>query len=184
MVTKEAQDQLKREGEGALSTSEYWDKRYAQADGENATHEWFRSFSALLPFLQSNLFDARPVEQKPKILHFGSGDSVSHCHDGLHNGREVLMINQTIPYDLSERGYKDQLCVDFSHKVVEVMSAKQDDGVKWAWADIRDMPQHSSNSIDVAFDKGTMDAMIHGSPWSPPDDVKDNTSRYLTEVGD
>ncbi|KAH0289583.1 hypothetical protein M436DRAFT_55093 [Aureobasidium namibiae CBS 147.97] len=163
MSTKEAQEQLKRDGEGALSTSEYWDLRYAQADGENATHEWFRSFSTLLPFLQSNLFDVRPVDQKPKILHFGSGDS-------------------TIPYDLSARGYKDQLCVDFSHKVVEVMSAKEDDGVTWAWADIRDMPQHSSKSIDVAFDKGTMDAMIHGSPWSPPDDVKDNTSRYLAEA--
>lgn len=62
------------------------------------------------------------------------------------------------------------------------MSEKQDDGVTFQWADIRDMPQFSSDSIDVAFDKGTMDAMIHGSPWSPPDDVKDNTSRYLTEV--
>jgi hypothetical protein len=86
MSTKEAQDQLKREGEGALSTSEYWDKRYAQADGENATHEWFRSFSALLPFLQSNLFDTRPVDQKPKILHFGSGDSVSCRYDGIDVG--------------------------------------------------------------------------------------------------
>lgn len=86
MSTKEAQDQLKREGEGALSTSEYWDLRYAQADGENATHEWFRSFSALLPFLQSNLFDARPVDQKPKILHFGSGDSVS-CRRKNHVGQ-------------------------------------------------------------------------------------------------
>jgi hypothetical protein len=62
------------------------------------------------------------------------------------------------------------------------MSAKQDDGVKWEWADIREMPQYANKSIDVAFDKGTMDAMIHGSPWSPPDDVKDNTSRYLAEV--
>jgi EEF1A lysine methyltransferase 4 len=39
-----------------------------------------------------------------------------------------------------------------------------------------------SSSIDVAFDKGTLDAMIHGSPWSPPDDVKDNSGRYLQEV--
>jgi hypothetical protein len=92
MSTEEAQDQLKREGEGALSTSEYWDKRYAQADGENATHEWFRSFSALLPFLQSNLFDARPVDQKPKILHFGSGDSVSFGHDYKHVGQAMLII--------------------------------------------------------------------------------------------
>jgi hypothetical protein len=92
MSTEEAQDQLKREGEGALSTFEYWDKRYAQADGENATHEWFRSFSALLPFLQSNLFDARPVDQKPKILHFGSGDSVSCRHDDKYVGQVMLMI--------------------------------------------------------------------------------------------
>jgi hypothetical protein len=77
MPSQEAQEELKRHGEGALSTSEYWDKRYAQADGQNATHEWFRSFSALLPFLQSNLFDTRPVEEKPRILHLGSGDSVS-----------------------------------------------------------------------------------------------------------
>lgn len=77
MSTQEAQDQLKREGEGALSTSEYWDKRYATADGQNATHEWFKSFDALLPFLESNLFTTRPVEHKPKILHLGSGDSVS-----------------------------------------------------------------------------------------------------------
>jgi hypothetical protein len=91
MSSKEAQEQLKREGEGALSTSEYWDKRYAQADGENATHEWFRSFSALLPFLQTNLFDARPVDQKPKILHLGSGDSVSRLKISL-SGRCLLNI--------------------------------------------------------------------------------------------
>lgn len=92
MSTKEAQEQLKREGEGALSTSEYWDKRYAQADGENATHEWFRSFSALLPFLQTNLFDARPVDQNPKILHLGSGDSVS----GRRSSFEGLVLIQDL----------------------------------------------------------------------------------------
>ena len=63
------------------------------------------------------------------------------------------------------------------------MSAKGDSGVEWKWADIRDMPHLETSSFDVAFDKGTMDAMIHGSPWDPPDEVKDNTSRYLKEVG-
>jgi SAM-dependent methyltransferase len=37
-------------------------------------------------------------------------------------------------------------------------------------------------SIDVAFDKGTLDAMIHGSPWSPPEDTVRNTGEYLREV--
>jgi hypothetical protein len=57
-----------------------------------------------------------------------------------------------------------------------------DSGVAWQWADVRDMKDIPSNSVDVAFDKGTLDAMIHGSPWSPPDDVLDNTGRYVHEV--
>lgn len=58
-----------------------------------------------------------------------------------------------------------------------------DSGVSWKLADVRDMKDIPSKSIEVAFDKGTLDAMIHGSPWSPPDDVLDNTGRYINEVG-
>lgn len=39
-----------------------------------------------------------------------------------------------------------------------------------------------AKSIDVAFDKGTLDAMIHGSPWSPPEEVLENTGKYMNEV--
>lgn len=55
-------------------------------------------------------------------------------------------------------------------------------GIEWKQADVRNMPDIPDASIDVAFDKGTMDAMIHGSPWSPPDDVTENTGKYLDEV--
>lgn len=55
-------------------------------------------------------------------------------------------------------------------------------GIEWREEDVRKMDSIPSGSIDVAFDKGTLDAMIHGSPWSPPDDVKENTSLYLREV--
>lgn len=48
--------------------------------------------------------------------------------------------------------------------------------------DVRDMVGIDTASVNVCFDKGTFDAMIHGSPWSPPDDVRDNTGRYLREV--
>ncbi|RMZ76195.1 hypothetical protein DV737_g4933, partial [Chaetothyriales sp. CBS 132003] len=44
------------------------------------------------------------------------------------------------------------------------------------------MDQIPSESVDVAFDKGTLDAMIYGSPWDPPDEVLDNTGRYVREV--
>lgn len=36
----------------------------------------------------------------------------------------------------------------------------------------------------VNQDKGTLDAMLHGSLWDPEDDVKENTKLYIDEVSD
>ncbi|KAG0645890.1 hypothetical protein D0Z07_8055 [Hyphodiscus hymeniophilus] len=47
--------------------------------------------------------------------------------------------------------------------------------------DIRQLELPSS-SIDVAIDKATLDAFIHGSIWDPPDDVKESVGRYVDEV--
>lgn len=61
----------------ALGHSEFWDERYAKADGDKPTHEWFRAFDALEPFFEKYLFKARGTEGKEEsILHLGSGDSV------------------------------------------------------------------------------------------------------------
>ncbi|KAK4616181.1 EEF1A lysine methyltransferase 4 [Fulvia fulva] len=149
----------------ALATPQFWDSRYGKSDGESPTHEWFRTFDALKPFFEAHLFQHRKPDSNPKILHLGSGDS-------------------TIPSDLAALGYKNQLCVDFSQVVVDLMSSCHavDSGIEWRWADIRDMKHICAASVDVAFDKGTMDAMIHGSPWSPPDDVLNNTERYINEL--
>lgn len=62
------------------------------------------------------------------------------------------------------------------------MIAKNLEGLTWLCEDVRDMPIIESQSVDVAFDKGTLDAMIWGSPWDPPDEVKENTARYMKEV--
>ncbi|KAK1625046.1 S-adenosyl-L-methionine-dependent methyltransferase [Colletotrichum phormii] len=150
----------------ALTTPEFWDRRYTKSDGSNPTHEWFRTFKALEPFFEKHLFSKRHPNTSPRIMHLGSGDS-------------------TIPADLSARGYKNQLCLDFSTVVVDLMRQRHADvaGIEWQWADIRDMPEAAPTaSVDVAFDKSTLDAMIHGSPWSPPDDVRENTAKYLSEV--
>jgi hypothetical protein len=40
----------------------------------------------------------------------------------------------------------------------------------------------SNRSVDVAIDKGTLDAMIHGSLWNPPDNVRRNVGKYVDEV--
>jgi hypothetical protein len=93
-------------------------------------------------------------------------------------------LAQVIPVELAARGYKRQLCVDFSSAVVNLMTERHagTEGIEWRLMDVRDMKGVDGNSVDVAFDKGTLDAMIHGSPWSPPREVRDNTSAYLREV--
>ncbi|KAK1461409.1 hypothetical protein CMEL01_14363 [Colletotrichum melonis] len=150
----------------ALATPEFWNRRYTKSDGSHPTHEWFRTFEALEPFFEKHLFSQRRPDTSPRIMHLGSGDS-------------------TIPADLSARGYKNQLCLDFSTVVVDLMRQRHADlaGIEWKWADVRDMPDAAPTaSVDIAFDKGTLDAMIHGSPWSPPVDVRENTAKYLGEV--
>jgi hypothetical protein len=52
---------------------------------------------------------------------------------------------------------------------------------RWCVMDVREL-QLPDHSVDVAIDKGTLDAMIHGSLWDPPDDVRDNVGRYVNEV--
>ncbi len=145
----------------AVSKPEYWDERYHTSDGSKPTHEWFKSFDALRPLFESHLA-IRSIDSR--IVHLGSGDS-------------------TIPNDLAILGYRNQLCVDFSSAVVQLMAPNAKDGVEWMQGDVRDLDQIPCGSVDAAFDKGTLDAMIYGSPWNPPDDVKQNASQYMEEVG-
>ena len=56
-------------------------------------------------------------------------------------------------------------------------------GVTYQVGDVRDMKDLETGSIDVAFDKGTLDAMIFGSPWSPPEETLENSGKYMKEVG-
>lgn len=60
-----------------LAHSEYWDERYTEAGPDQQLYEWYRSFDDLLPFFERRLFQVRRPESAPKILHLGSGDSVS-----------------------------------------------------------------------------------------------------------
>lgn len=71
---------------GELAKPEYWDRRYLGIDTANReegaggnnqdsrSHEWFRSFERIRPFLLKNL---PPVAENPRIVHMGCGTSVS-----------------------------------------------------------------------------------------------------------
>jgi hypothetical protein len=52
---------------------------------------------------------------------------------------------------------------------------------RWSVMDVRAL-ELPDRSVDVAIDKGTLDAMIHGSLWDPPEDVRSNVLKYVNEV--
>ncbi|QLI66160.1 lysine methyltransferase 4 [Metarhizium brunneum] len=119
----------------------------------------------LLGWMIGNPADGLKSSDNPLILHLGSGESVT-------------------PVELASRSYKRQLCMDFSPTVVDLMNQRHAEvkGIEWKLMDVRDMVGVADKSVGVAFDKGTLDAMIHGSPWNPPETVKENTSGYLYEI--
>jgi EEF1A lysine methyltransferase 4 len=51
----------------------------------------------------------------------------------------------------------------------------------WQTMDIRHLT-YSDSSFDVCIDKATLDAMLYGSLWDPPDEVKANVKAYVDEV--
>jgi hypothetical protein len=172
----------------ALTYSEFWDDRYTKAVGTKPTHEWFRTFDALEPFFNRHFFDRAEAKGKDqRVLHLGSGDSVGDFLGHSNPGTTVALTNhQTVPYDLLERGYTNQICIDFSTVLVDCMKSRyaEKPEVQWQVGDLRDMTGIETNSVDIAFDKSTMDAMIHGSPWNPPEEVLKNTGMYIDEVSE
>ena len=84
--------------------------------------------------------------------------------------------------DLHSQGFTNQTSVDFSTVVIDAMKAKYSDlKTTWQVMDVRDL-HFDNGSVDIAIDKGTLDAMLHGSLWDPPDDVRDSVRRYVDEV--
>ncbi|KAI9773508.1 MAG: hypothetical protein M1835_006148 [Candelina submexicana] len=146
-----------------LSTPEYWNKRYdnntSSHDSGKASHEWFRTFTQLRSFFEKEL---PAPEQNPRILHLGCGDSTLTAD---------LFLNLH---------YTNQLSVDFSDVVIGRMKARHPH-LEWRVEDVRELELEDS-SFDVAIDKGTLDAMLHGSPWDPPDEVRSSIRQYVNEV--
>ena len=160
---------MNREDLKELSYAHYWDERYTKErtephEDDSDSYEWFRTFAKLRPFLEKHL--PKPLDLTfPRILHLGNGTS-------------------TLPADLFSFGYHNQVSIDFSAIAVDTMRSRHADlgsSLEWLVRDVRNM-QFSNQSFDVAIDKGTLDAMLHGSLWDPEDEVRENVSAYVNEV--
>ncbi|TEY86638.1 hypothetical protein BOTCAL_0005g00600 [Botryotinia calthae] len=171
-----------------LSLPSYWDNRYAgkldpeieeiihddgnedeesvAANKEIESFEWFKDFLSLKPFFEKHLPSPGENSEEgsgPRVLHLGCG-------------------NSTLTHDLDTIGYRNQISVDFSEVVIQRMSDKYSGlNTTWTVMDVRDM-KLKDGEIDVAIYKGTLDAMIHGSMWDSPKEVRENLGRYIDEV--
>ncbi|TKA79859.1 hypothetical protein B0A49_01567 [Cryomyces minteri] len=141
-----------------LAHPAYWDTRYSGDDPDAATYDWLRTFSKIAPFFAKHL---PPASSIPRILQLGCG-------------------NSTLSYDLYSQSYHDQTNVDFSPIVIDAMRAKHPE-MKWVVMDVRKLA-FEDGSYDVAIDKATLDAMLYGSLWDPPDEVKANIKAYVDEI--
>jgi SAM-dependent methyltransferase len=89
---------------------------------------------------------------------------------------------QTLTADLHRLGYTNQTGVDFSQVVIDAMKSKYTQlDTRWILMDVRELDLPDA-AVDIAVDKGTLDAFVHGSLWDPPDDVRTNVGKYVNEV--
>ncbi|KAF2211737.1 hypothetical protein CERZMDRAFT_98170 [Cercospora zeae-maydis SCOH1-5] len=49
-----------------------------------------------------------------------------------------VLLEETVPRELLEHGYKNQICVDFSPVVIKLMAGQSLEGVTWLCEGVRD----------------------------------------------
>ncbi|KAI0339633.1 S-adenosyl-L-methionine-dependent methyltransferase [Trametopsis cervina] len=142
-------------------TKEYWDQRYSQ-ESEDSTFDWFKSYADIADIIRELI-----PQKDRRILMLGCG-------------------NSKLSEDMYDDDYHQIVNVDYSGILIEKMRKKCEKSrpeMSWHEMDVRDMTLESE-SIDVAIDKGTMDAMVTAKAdvWDPPDDVIANCTREVDEV--
>jgi hypothetical protein len=87
----------------------------------------------------------------------------------------------TLPSNLHQLGYPTQTAIDFSSVYISTMSALHaflDLPITWLAMDVCTM----TFPVDIAIDKGTLDAMLYGSLLDLANEVKANLKTYLDQV--
>eukprot|EP00611_Tribonema_gayanum_P019312 TRINITY_DN3324_c0_g1_i1.p1 TRINITY_DN3324_c0_g1~~TRINITY_DN3324_c0_g1_i1.p1 ORF type:complete len:165 (+),score=31.42 TRINITY_DN3324_c0_g1_i1:452-946(+) len=92
------------------------------------------------------------------------------------NGAGTVLILGCGNSELSERMYDDgwtqQINIDFSKPVIDLMRSKHTDkpGMEWAVMDARDMSGVPDGSVQTVIDKGLIDALTHSDQYR--DDIQ------------
>ncbi|KAJ1897664.1 hypothetical protein LPJ66_003229 [Kickxella alabastrina] len=138
---------------------EYWQQRYTRETDE--TFDWFKTYKDLTP-----LFDKHIGSKAARILMLGCG-------------------NSTLSGDMYEAGYPNIINIDYSDVVIEQMrhrTAHQPE-MTWEVMDVRNLAL-KNESIDVAVDKGTLDALMceKGDVWEPSSELCENVASEVNEV--
>ncbi|KAJ1837812.1 hypothetical protein LPJ57_011316, partial [Coemansia sp. RSA 486] len=140
-------------------THEYWQQRYAQEEHEN--FDWFKTYKDLAP-----LFDQHIHGRDARILMLGCG-------------------NSTLSSDMYAAGYENIVNVDYSDVVIKQMRQRCAHQAKMTWEvmDVRQLALDDA-SVDVAIDKGTLDALMcdKGDSWNPPPELCRNVAAEVDEV--
>ncbi|KAJ2899421.1 hypothetical protein IWW38_000995 [Coemansia aciculifera] len=144
----------------AYGTKEYWQQRYRQE--ESSTFDWFKTYKQLEPLLSKHI-----GSKNARILMLGCG-------------------NSTLSGDMYDDGYHNIVNVDYSDVVIDQMrrrSQQHQPKMSWEVMDVRALSL-DDGSIDVAIDKGTLDALMcdKGDVWEPSAELCKNVAGEVNEV--
>lgn len=134
----------------------YWEKRYEKES--RSSYEWFLDYTQVKPIILPFL------RRETQILDIGCGNSL-------------------FALQLTQDGFPNVLSVDLAYSAIE-KAQKEYPSLRWLQQDVRKMDLIPNCSIDLAFDKGTLDALFSedSSPWNPSEEVLYDIRCALCEI--
>ena len=130
----------------------YWEERYKSS--ENTTFDWLENYSSL----KDIIYSLNISKENGQILNLGCG-------------------NSEFSENMYDDGYKNIKNIDISNNVIKNMKERNKEriGMTYEVMDVRDL-KYEDNSIDLAVDKSTIDALLCG------DDAFINVAKMIKEV--
>lgn len=134
-------------------TKQYWDDFFTKR--ENVAFEWYGDYKELSGHI------GKTCKKEDTVLVIGCG-------------------NSNFSSDFYDQGYHNVTNLDFSELVIQEMVAKNlaRDKMVWDVGDMTNLNKYASNSFDIVFDKGALDALM--STDSP--DTKEMALKMFEEI--